>query len=314
MDAPIDPTSTLGLQKYYSDLLIFQYVGKPKAYATVGTFVGPILMPQDTVQRLDFSLPATGGAFVIEYNGNLSPAIDWFDSAATIQTKLQSVPGLGSVRVSGTISSAIDITFIGVAPPVPFLIINSNTLTFFGDPFVVITMTETDQTLPLAIQNAFNITGPNPAVGKQLDILGKYCGVIRNVNGPYGPISLDDADFLTLIKFAIVQNNSGSSLYDIETNMDMFFPGQFLITDYQNMNMSYILSTALGSSDLFLALVTENLLPRPMGVGVSVFLVPNVDDFFGFSTYDSPNLHAKPFNTYDDFNMTWFFLSYGDAL
>ncbi len=38
--------TTAELAKYYSDLLILQYIGKPKAYATIGAVVTPVLIDQ----------------------------------------------------------------------------------------------------------------------------------------------------------------------------------------------------------------------------------------------------------------------------
>jgi hypothetical protein len=124
---------------------------------------------------------------------------------------------------------------------------------------------------------------------------------------------LDDLDFITLIKFAIAQNNAGSSLLDIETNLNVFFPGQFILTDYKNMFLSYIFSASLGSSDLFTCLIQEGLIPQPMGVGINIFIPPVVTDYFGFCNYQGLNPLVKPFNNYVSFNTTWIFLSYADA-
>jgi hypothetical protein len=57
------------------------------------------------VQTLTLSGIAASGTFVLNYNGNASAAINWNDSAAQIQTKLQAVTGLGAATVSGSIAS-----------------------------------------------------------------------------------------------------------------------------------------------------------------------------------------------------------------
>lgn len=302
--------TTIELINYYAKLLILQYVGLPKAYDTIKTTIRPIIMPQEYQQQITFSPTPTSGTFTLSYDGNATSALNWNASAGTIQTALRLLAGLSTVTVSGTIATGLTVNYVGVDDSLDLLIVGSNSLMASAEE-VEITLTEVDQTLPLAVQNAFDL---NSAVGNQLDILGKYVGVARSINTPSGSFVLDDSDFLVLIKFAIVQNSSGSSLSDIEDNLNQFFPGQFIVTDFKNMYMSYILSASLGSSNLFRALVVENLIPRPMGVGISVFIPPVITDFFGFSSYNGPNPLVKPFNRYDDFNTTWLWLSYSNAV
>ena len=192
------------------------------------------------------------------------------------------------------------------------LIIFNNSLLSSGiSP--IITITETDLILPLAVQNCFDL---NNAIGVQLDILGKYAGVTRTINTPTQTINLNDADFTTLIKFAIVQNNSGSSLATIEQNLNIFFAGNFTVTDYKNMNMSYIFSQSIGSTNLFSALIQENLIPKPMGVGYSVLVPPVVDAYFGYSLYEegAVNPVVKPYNTYESVNTGWLYLDYNNFI
>ncbi|CAK9250666.1 unnamed protein product [Sphagnum jensenii] len=108
--------------------------------------------------------------------------------------------------------------------------------------------------LPLAVQNAFNL---NTAVGKQLDIIGKYAGVTRYGSGLDGsPIILGDSDFLSFIKIAIVKNGYSSSLFAIQTFLNIYFPGAMLVFDYQDMRMSYFLNSAIGSQQLAQIFVT----------------------------------------------------------
>ena len=178
-------------------------------------------------------------------------------------------------------------------------------------------MLSTDITLPLAVQNAFNLTGPSPAVGAQLDILGKYAGVTRTGYGFNGsPITLDDADFLTLIQMAIAKNNAGSSLSVIQALIHQFFPGEMLVFDYANMQMSYLVNSSIGSANLVQPFfVTEGLLPKPMTVQLAVVIyAPIINAFFGFRTYDLPATNSSPFNTYDSYNMGAPWLSYDNAI
>lgn len=169
--------------------------------------------------------------------------------------------------------------------------------------------------LPTQVMNAFNVTGDDTAVGDQLDILGKYVGVTRTGYNFSEAITLDDADFLSLIRIAIVQNNNGSSLYDIEALLDEFFPDQIFTFDYQDMTMGYIIDTTVGSLDLIELFVIEGLLPKPMAVLLRyVIYVPFPTTLFGFRNYLYANTNATPFNLYTDYNTDWKWLSYANGI
>lgn len=304
--------STLDLVNYYKNLLIKQYSNLPNASGTVETTITPLLIPQQSVQTIKFNPIPTSGTFVLSYNGVNSSTINWNDSYSTIQTSLQTIPALSQVIVTGSISSGLTINFVGLTLVAQLLVIFSSNLLSTGNP-VTITIKETDLTLPLAIQDAFNL---DTAIGVQLDILGKYTGVKRTISTPTQTITLNDSDFRILIKFSIVQNNSGSSLETIEQNLNIFFPGNFLITDYKNMYMSYIFSQSIGSPDLFKAIIQEKLIPKPMGVGFSVLVPPIVNDFFGYSTYEQGGINpvVKPYNTYENFDTNWLYLDYNNFI
>lgn len=208
--------TTQELIDYYANLLILQYKGKPKAYATIQTLVTPVIMDQ----------------------------------------------------------------------------------------------------LPVQVQDAFNLIGPDFAEGVQLDVLGKYAGVKRSGYGFEGqPITLDDADFVQLIRLGILENSSGSSLAEIQQLLFNFFPGQILVFDYQNMHMSYLISSGIGSQNFLQLAVKEGLLPRPMTVGISyIVFAPVINMFFQFRTYDFPGVNGEPFNTYDVYHMDWPWISYSDTI
>lgn len=296
--------TTLEIVQYYRNLLILQYKNKQNASGTIGLLASHAVLAQTSVQTMTFDAIPSSGSFNILI-GLTSLPIQWDSTTSFIVGSVQSVAGYGAVTVVGSIANQLlTFTFTGIVnPPVPLLIVTDNTLD------AEITVVDIDQVLLLAIQDAFNITGPNTAKGVQLDVVGTYMGVKRT----YGTITLSDADFLSLIKIAIVQNNTESSMGIIEQNMDMFFPDQFIITDNLNMTMSYLFSQTIGSTDLFKVMVREGLLPHPMAVGTSVVLVPVLSDVFGFSTYDGLNTFVKPFNTYDVYNTTWKWISYSDA-
>lgn len=305
--------TTLELVEYYAKLLILQYVGKPKAYAQVQATAGAFILPQTSTQQILFSAAATTGTYVLAYGDELSAAINWDDSLDDIQNKIRAVPGLSDVTVTASVGLSYLVTFINVAPPATLLVVQSNSLSDGSDP-VALTITETDLILPLAIQNAFNLLGEDTAQGVQLDTIGKYAGVSRTGAGFNSQITLNDADFLSLIRMAIIKNSSGSSLAEIAGLVYQFFGTQMLVFDYKNMRMSYYISEDVGSNELIQLFVTEGILPVPMAVLATVIYAPVVTVFFGFRTYLAPAVDGTPFNTYTDYNTSWKWLSYKQAI
>lgn len=164
--------------------------------------------------------------------------------------------------------------------------------------------------LPTNVMNAFNL---ETAVGVQLDTLGKYIGVSRRGAVSGNIITLDDADYLTLLNIVIIKNNFGTSLYDIQTLLNAVLPGQIFVSDSRNMNISYVLIETLGSSDLLQLIKQGDYLPRPMGVATSITIVPSHENpFFGFRTYDAADPTVAPFNNYDLYQLTYPWLNYDD--
>lgn len=166
--------------------------------------------------------------------------------------------------------------------------------------------------LALQVQDAFYV---ETAVGVQLDVLGKYAGVTRIGDSPYGKITLNDSDFRTLIKLASSVNSSDMTLGNIDNILATFFPGVMFVFDFGSMRMGYYISSAIGSLDLIYTFISQGLLPKPMGVQLSSTIVfPELNNFFGYRTYEAPNLNAKPYNTYEDYNEDWPYLSYAYAV
>lgn len=304
-------TTTLQIVQSYLGLLIMQYLGKPGASGFINTIVSPAIIPQISVQAITFASAPSAGTFFLSYNGNSTAAINWNDSAATIQTKLQAVASLGAVTVTGSIASlSLVVTFTGINPPALSLIVGNTTLG------VAITITETDQTLPLAVMNGFNfVSGTTLASGTQLNIIGEYVGVSRTGFGFQGtaPITLDDADFTSLIQMGIILNQSGSSLSVIQSFLAQFFLGEIYVTDHANMTMTYVIAASVGSQQLIQLFIGENLLPSPMAVQVQVVYVPFAK-VFSFRTYTLPNTLGAPFNDYASYQMDWPFLSYANLI
>lgn len=294
------------LIKYYANLLILQYIGKPRANATVKAQVAPVIMYQLSTQHVIVDGTPASGYYEVTYLEE-TVQIDWDDTVDEIQTKLRTLPGLAAITVVGVPFDYI-VTFVNVYPPVELFQIES----FLDSGIEVeVALEEPTETLPVAVQDGYNILGTPTALGKQLDVLGKYVGVSRSGLGFTSNITLNDADYLTLIKMAIAQNSLGSSLADIQNFIATYFPGQMLVTDYANMRMSYLLSNEIGSQDLIQLIVVQGLLPKPMGVQLSVLYTPEIDNFFGFVTYENPtNDLVSPFNTYENYEMDRPYMDY----
>lgn len=305
--------TTQDLVAYYVNLLILQYHSKPKAQATIAATVAPIIMPETTVELITFSAVPTSGAFTLVYDTQTTASLNWNATAGNVQSALQALTGLGSVTVAGNTTSGFTVTFTNVIPPAEVLGVGTNTL-LASAAQVFLTILPTDQTLPLDVQAGFNLIAPGTAVGVQLDVLGKYAGVTRTGQGFSGQITLNDTDFLSLVRIAIIKNSSGSSLAEIQQLIFTYFANQILVFDYQNMQMSFLVSTSIGSTDLLQLFITEGLLPKPMAVQVGVIIYsPVIDQFFGFRTYNAPAVHANPFNDYASYQTDWPWLTYADG-
>jgi len=166
--------------------------------------------------------------------------------------------------------------------------------------------------LPLQIQEAIVLDN---AEGVVLDVLGKYAGVKRTGKTFTNQVTLNDDDYRTLIKIAIIKNNSGSSLSDIQNLIFAYFPGSLFVFDFKTMRMGYFLSSDIASPELAQIFINEGYLPVPMGVELSATIYyPVLDQFFGFRTYEREAYNATPFNTYFDYQLTWPWLSYSYAV
>ena len=108
-------------------------------------------------------VPASG-TFELVYNGIATAAINWNDSAATIQTKLQAVAGLSSATVSGSLASqslVINTSLIGNV--LSLLYVTANSLATSGSVAITFTANESyaPTLTPASKQNQFVVTALN---------------------------------------------------------------------------------------------------------------------------------------------------------
>ncbi|WP_407733296.1 DUF2612 domain-containing protein [Pseudomonas citronellolis] len=151
------------------------------------------------------------------------------------------------------------------------------------------------------------------AVGAQLDVVGLWVGISRNVNaplsgvyfsfdvvglgfdqgawkGPFDPdtgiISLDDDTYRTLIRAKIGANRWDGTLGQSKEILDLIFSGETHVFIEDRQDMSIVLGVSgVIPSVLFLALLTGGYIPiKPEGVQMSVYVVTSVSGapIFGF--------------------------------
>jgi hypothetical protein len=119
--------------------------------------------------------------------------------------------------------------------------------------------------LLVSIRDGFNI---DTAVGKQLDILGKYTGVSRELYS-----SLSDEDYRFLIKMAIVKNSTNGSLKEIDDLFTLFFDSQIIVFDNQDMSITITYDPAISS--IITVAKTNRIIPKP--AGIKIILTPFSD-------------------------------------
>lgn len=161
----------------------------------------------------------------------------------------------------------------------------------------------------LQLVNAFNI---DTAVGKQLDIIGKYIGLNRVVKAMIGGTNtnvLTDEDYRLLLKLKLICNTSFSSTGQIKSALYALFPSDIRLFDSRMMRYDYQLSSTFNHlSDV---LAAEELLPAPMGVGWTVEIVPDLLQLYGYSDYSGLDDNPNGYSSYSE-GFRGRYLSYGD--
>ena len=83
----------------------------------------------------------------------------------------------------------------------------------------------------------------------------------------------------------ILKNNIYPSMKNIDDTLYQYFGNLILMNNNKDMSITYIINNELG--DVIPILVNENLLPAPLGVGVSIVVRTNPDqEYFGFKRGD----------------------------
>lgn len=163
--------------------------------------------------------------------------------------------------------------------------------------------------LLIDVINGFNI---DTAVGKQLDMLGKYIGLSRvvkvKVSSPETTVLTDD-QYRLLLKLKLVCNTSYSATSQIRSALYQLFPNDIRVFDDRTMQMEYELSMMFNGLEN--VIIAEELLPFPMGLGFNVVVVPDLLQLYGYYGYDGLNNNHNGYSSYTD-GFRGKFLSYGD--
>jgi Protein of unknown function (DUF2612) len=117
------------------------------------------------------------------------------------------------------------------------------------------------------------------AVGSQLDTIGLWIGITRNipVPGTNTFIALTDPQYLALLKAKIAMNQWNGTIPGAQAALALLFPGTtVLIQDSENNHMSFALMPSstgqVALDDLFSAAVLHALVPA--GITVDGFFTP----------------------------------------
>lgn len=156
--------------------------------------------------------------------------------------------------------------------------------------------------LPLTLQDCFNL---DSAVGAQLDVLATFANVQRQILTFEGGATLTDDELRTLIYLALARAGCQGSLKDIDDLLLHFFGNAIQAFDNANMQMGYFFNSSFGSLALAEAFVRLDLLPRPMGVGLSSLIYAgNLTNVFGMCSYYAAAFEVSGVQFYDDYDTT----------
>lgn len=89
-------------------------------------------------------------------------------------------------------------------------------------------------------------------------------GVLNYFSVLVQDFQLNDDDYRTLLKFKIIKNYSSASHKEIDDELFKFFGTQVVATQTDTMQMTYTVPYQL--TQIMLAAIAKEVLPRPMGV------------------------------------------------
>lgn len=121
------------LINYYASLLILEYLGKARAYATIQRTVTSVIMGQyaNTIQVFTFSSIPFSGSFVINYGSASTAPIQWNATNAQIFSAVAAIIPSSSTalyQMTGGLSTGVlTFIFLNLCQPL-FLTVTDNIL------------------------------------------------------------------------------------------------------------------------------------------------------------------------------------------
>ena len=272
-----------------------------------------VILLNNVVSTSTLSGVAASGTFKYSYGGNQTAAINWNDSAAQIQAKLQAVAGLSNVQVTGSMASeSLAIQMSGVYNPTALTVV-SNSLQTSGSVAITFSIAATAyETIGAAITRTANLV--------------QYFGVV--VNDVLSNIG--QTDLLAAAAVLLPLNKMGFFVSDVSTDinpggaLDLLRSGSFTNTrglfyddsNAQNcMNFaaayaSRLLSVNFGGSNTTITMNLKTLNGIAVDPGLTQTLL-NLAIAAGADVYGSwqgiPGVYSTGANGYADavFNALW---------
>ncbi|GHU27501.1 hypothetical protein FACS1894152_4220 [Bacilli bacterium] len=131
--------------------------------------------------------------------------------------------------------------------------------------------------LAIALREAFSI---DTAIGKQLDIVGRYLGLARLFNN--GEIYMDDDVYRFFLNWKVISNLSMDNMELFHEAVIAVFGGAVTLVNNMDMTLSYWLRYPLPDKIVDILKADKNLLPAPTGVAVNYIVDNRTDRVFGF--------------------------------
>lgn len=164
----------------------------------------------------------------------------------------------------------------------------------------------------IEVLDAFN---PETAVGKQLDILGKWVGTDRYYLGDGATQTLSDEDYRIVLNFKTITNSIDMSCSSIDNILFEFFGDSVICSTDNDLTIYYFVAPEyLSIAEI---LLQKKVLPKPLGVRLGGLIENKI--WFGFCSYETYD-QAIPDNVAGFSNYTNFltkegnFLSYDDII
>lgn len=160
------------------------------------------------------------------------------------------------------------------------------------------------------LKEAFDI---ETAVGKQLDILGKYVfgdsyygksrAYEKTVGGVLGQYLLTDDEYRKALLLKIILNNSTLTNAEVDDYLFRAFGLTIRADSTNQMEMTFYITNDV--ENVFLAMKYSGNMPRPAGVAFNYIIVPKEEHTFGMFTYDelpTPSTYLRTgFCDYSDY-------------